>query len=462
MKLRKWVKVTLGIIAISAVGISIFDISYRNSYKNQFYPKTYVSGKDISNLSISDTEKLLKKRYEAEKVTLRVNGKAIARTNIARLGTYSPEKRLKKALEKQKDYSLMKAAFKKKVLNDSDLTYDKKKINKWIKSIKILNDKSDRPKDAYVKLDTDVSRYTIVKEHNGSIYYCGKIEDYVYSSLKSGKTDIDLDSDKFIKKPKFTLKNGDLKKKVSALNKYADHTITIYDSSGNTVTLRPERYMKYLSYKDGEVSVDRSWLRSYARSLQYNFSSEGGAITFKTPEGQTIHTTSGTYRKAVSTLAERRQIEKDILSAKNVRRKVNMTTTGDDTLGKSFILINTGSQTITAWKNGKKIVSDRVVTGDVANSNGTTKGAYYIFSKESPKVLKAYDKETGKQLYASPVTYWMPFHNGQGIHDATWRSNWSKSAYLVGGGSHGCTNCKIGTARTIFTHFGVGTPVVVI
>lgn len=460
-KLKLWVK-AVGIVVICAMGFFVFNTAYRNKYKDRFYPKTYISAKDISGLSIADTENLLKKRYKTSDVVLTLDNHAVARTKLSSVSDYNPEVQLRNALNRQEKYNLYQAMFSRKNFNDSDLEYNREKIQNWIKSVKVLNDTSDKSKDAYVRFDKDINKYVIVKEHIGSIYKTDKIVDYIYSSLKKGEKRINIKKSDFVVAPKVLSINKDLKDETKSLNRLAGHKITLKDQKGTTVVLDSDRYMKYLSYKNGRVSVNKNWLYNYASSLRSNFGAYGNSISFKTPDGRNISVSGGTYRKTISVLSEYHQLEKDILSGRNIERNIKITTTGNDTLGKTFILINKSAQTIEGWKNGKKIISDRVVTGDETKGYGTTRGAYYIFSKESPKVLKGYDKETGEQLYASPVTYWMPFHNGQGIHDATWRSNWSKSAYISGGGSHGCCNAKRATAARAFSAYSVGTPVIVI
>ena len=91
-----------------------------------------------------------------------------------------------------------------------------------------------------------------------------------------------------------------------------------------------------------------------------------------------------------------------------------------------------------------------VVTGTENKSNATPKGVWYIMYKESPSVLRGYNDDGSK--YASKVQYWMPFTlSGCGLHDASWRSDWSKSADLTGG-SHGCVNIRPAEIRSVWNN----------
>ena len=82
----------------------------------------------------------------------------------------------------------------------------------------------------------------------------------------------------------------------------------------------------------------------------------------------------------------------------------------------------------------------------------TPAGIYRLKDKERNYTLKG-------QGYSTPVSYWMPFNNGIGIHDANWRSVFGGEIYKTDG-SHGCVNSPYSLAQTIYNNISVGTPVV--
>ena len=85
---------------------------------------------------------------------------------------------------------------------------------------------------------------------------------------------------------------------------------------------------------------------------------------------------------------------------------------------------------------------------------GLTKGSLWKYNyNSSPAVLKG-------PGYAAPVTYWMPFSGGVGIHDATWRSRFGGQIYITNG-SHGCVNTPKDQAAIIYNNISVGVPIVV-
>ena len=58
------------------------------------------------------------------------------------------------------------------------------------------------------------------------------------------------------------------------------------------------------------------------------------------------------------------------------------------------------------------------VSGDVTKDHGTHTGCFPLAYKESPSVLRGGE---GDGEWEEKVQYWMPFFEGQGLHDASWR-----------------------------------------
>lgn len=119
----------------------------------------------------------------------------------------------------------------------------------------------------------------------------------------------------------------------------------------------------------------------------------------------------------------------------------------------TYVDIDINTQTISVYKDGQKVLSSFCVTGN-AGVTDTPVGIHYIMNKEENATLRGND-------YEAQVSYWMPFTaSGCGIHDATWRYDFSSGAYM-GNGSHGCVNTSLGDASQIYNLVDVGTPVIV-
>ena len=100
-----------------------------------------------------------------------------------------------------------------------------------------------------------------------------------------------------------------------------------------------------------------------------------------------------------------------------------------------------------------------MITGNVQSHNDTPKGVYYIMYKQSPSTLKGVGYNG--QAYSCKVQYWAQFTNdGCGFHDAWWRTNWAKDAYLTQG-SDGCANIRPDQAGQVYNSLSVNEPVIV-
>ena len=82
------------------------------------------------------------------------------------------------------------------------------------------------------------------------------------------------------------------------------------------------------------------------------------------------------------------------------------------------------------------------VSGNESRGWATPGGAYPLTYKQRNATLRG-------EGYATPVSYWMPFNGGIGLHDASWRGSFGGTIYKTGG-SHGCINLPPKAAKTIF------------
>lgn len=98
-------------------------------------------------------------------------------------------------------------------------------------------------------------------------------------------------------------------------------------------------------------------------------------------------------------------------------------------------------------------MSTDIVSGNPYAGNATPTGVYRLKYKERNSILVGED-------YRTPVSYWMPFNGGVGMHDANWRGSFGGSIYQ-GGGSHGCINLPPSIAGKIYSNIEAGNVVIV-
>ena len=92
--------------------------------------------------------------------------------------------------------------------------------------------------------------------------------------------------------------------------------------------------------------------------------------------------------------------------------------------GNTYVEINLTAQHLYFYANGKLLVESDFVSGNAAKGWSTPAGAYSITYKQRNATLKG-------QGYATPVSYWMPFNGGIGLHDANWRKTFGGTIYRM-------------------------------
>lgn len=119
--------------------------------------------------------------------------------------------------------------------------------------------------------------------------------------------------------------------------------------------------------------------------------------------------------------------------------------------GDSYIEIDLTRQKLWLYLDGELELSTDIVSGMMNTDRQTPEGAYAVYYKQSPAVLRGADYET-------PVSYWMPFNRGIGLHDADWQYSFGGDACFYRG-SHGCINLPYDAARQIYEIIEPGFPV---
>jgi hypothetical protein len=124
---------------------------------------------------------------------------------------------------------------------------------------------------------------------------------------------------------------------------------------------------------------------------------------------------------------------------------------GSGDIGGTYVEVNLTAQHLFFYKDGQLMLESDCVTG---KNDGTPTGTYSFTYKERYATLKG-------ENYSSPVSYWMPFSGNVGLHDATWRTNFGGTLYKSGG-SHGCVNLPIKTAKFIYENIDAESAAVIV
>ena len=270
--------------------------------------------------------------------------------------------------------------------------------------------------------------------------------------------------------PEKRAQDEDLQKKCEILNEYADESIT-YVFGDQTETLTFDTIMDWLKIKDGKVSVKEDKVTKYVRSLAEKYETRYMDRVFHTSLGTDVTFPAGLNEYGYTILEdlEAQQLTQDILSGEPVEREpvyqylgpwgdpLYLKRSGTDDLAGTYVEVSISAQHMWYYIDGALFIESDVVTGDATLGQDTATGVFPLAFKESPATLRGGE---GKKKYTTKVQYWMPFYEGQGLHDAWWKTVFGGSEYM-GNGSHGCVNLPPSVAEAVYNNIQPGTAIVI-
>ena len=209
--------------------------------------------------------------------------------------------------------------------------------------------------------------------------------------------------------------------------------------------------------EDHQYVLDPEFLTSYAERLAAKYDTQGQPKRFTTSYGNTITLYQGNYGWKLNVSKTAALIEET--SKTYTRKTINpvwdhegKSLNEETDIGDSYVEVDLVNQKVWLYKNGKQLLETDCVTGTYGTDRQTPGGVYSIYYRQSPAVLNG-------PGYSSPVTYWMAFNGGIGLHDASWRSEFGGDIFRTSG-SHGCVNLPLEAAKIIYEETDKGYPVV--
>ncbi|WEV39939.1 L,D-transpeptidase family protein [Lactobacillus sp. ESL0681] len=251
--------------------------------------------------------------------------------------------------------------------------------------------------------------------------------------------------------------------------KNVSHAEIDYQIAGKTFKLKAQKLINQATFKNGKYSFTNvENLTAKLNQMNNSVSTLHQSYKFTVPvhkkvNGNKITVKNQSYGWGIYTKKAQSAIEQAFLDGtktldgKNYIYGLGYSTYGlgygksNHGIGDNYVVISLKKQELWIIRKGKLAVHlTDVVTGtkNGGKGNRTPVGVWYIQYKQSPATLRGNNDDGSK--YSSKVQYWMPFTlSGCGLHDASWRTDWSKKAYLRGG-SHGCINIKPSEIKSVW------------
>ena len=224
-------------------------------------------------------------------------------------------------------------------------------------------------------------------------------------------------------------------------------------------TIDSDTIHSWLIVSEDKIEVDSDKVRAYIGELANKYNTVYVSRSFQTSDGQIVTVNNNEYGFSIDQDAEFGQLCTDLQSGTAIQRtpiyeKEGLTRNGTDDLNGSYIEVSLEQQHLWLYKNGELMTDTDIISGLPTEDRATYTGAYSIAYKASPFTLSS-----NMYGYEVPVNYWMPFVDGQGLHDADWQSEFGGDVYKTKG-SHGCVNLPSDQAEIIYHTIDSGYPII--
>lgn len=441
-------------------------------YNDKFLNGTMVNGSDVGGMTLQKANDQLSKKVNGQSLKLIFNDGQSEVLQSAQLGvSYNKDNSLNQLMKNQNKWAWFIGFFKneKNTLTDLIQISDENLTNGIASMEHAKEENQIAPTDAYIQYKD--GNFSIIEETLGSKFNIEELVKNIKVALSEGKQQLDVTKANGYVKPQVYKDDQDLNNQLKAANEYCLSAITYTTPKGKEIALDGSTLITWLSKQDDgsytkDESVFKEKLTAFVKELASQYNSIGATRTFTGKDGQSHTVSGGTYGFRVSTDSEVSALLKMINENKSENNRIPEHTgqlpSGENGgLGTTYLEINITKQHLWFVKDGSVVLESDFVSGKESDPTRLTpSGTYYIYNKERNRVLRGTKQPNGKYEYESPVSYWMPFNKGIGLHDASWRSTFGRDIY-INSGSHGCINLPTGFAGSLYSQIYVNLPVVV-
>ena len=430
-------------------------------FHNHFGTYTTINGYNVSGYTVDEVEELILRDMNAYEVTIRFkNGEEKINNGDGSLdiNTSATVSHIKDNynpflwftyLDTTKEHTL-----------EFVINYDKETMKQYISKSPFM-DESQMKESTNAKVLMEDGKVLVVPDVTGTVLDKEKVYETIFNTLDSGNIIVSLEESDCYIPAEITLDSEIIKK--SAENAEAFLAIDAnYDFMGTIYTIPKEDMcsMAYLDEETGEIKLSKSNIEMYARQFAEKYTTINKKRKFRTHDGLLIYIQGQDgYGWEIDPDQEAIELYDCMTKMKSFTKEPAILQEGYafwelNDIGGSYVEVDLTEQRVYVYKDGYRVYETPCVTGNDDYIHKTPGGLYDITYKATYVTLKG-------PGYESPVTYWMPFNQDIGLHDATWRTDdqYTQDRYTWDG-SHGCVNLPFAAAAKIYEYVEAGSPVV--
>lgn len=453
---------TLKIVGFSLLSILILiylgGVIY---YSSHFAGTTTLNSFDISGKSISSAQDIMDEelsKYELSVVFKNGTEKLSVGDGNMKVELADSMKNIRK---KQSAWLWPFNIFDKYAFNsDYVVSFDQEAMKERLNELPYMQD-GNMKNSVNARVRMERGEVIVLPDETGTKLDKELVYTTVFDALEDHRESVDLDIYGCYIVADVTVDSDTIAKGVENAKEFLKTEVR-YDFNGYEMPITKEA-LSSLVYIDGNgnIQISESNVDAYARQFAREKSTCNTYRDFKTSDGRMIQVYGSWFGW---------QLDEDVCST-DLMDAVTRAIKGErditlipafthegysygeyNDIGDTYVEVDLGHQHMYMYVDGELIVESGVVSGNWSKGMSTPGGLYGFTGKGYQVTLVGDDYET-------PVTYWMPFNGGIGLHDATWRSRFGGSIYAYDG-SHGCVNLPYSVAATVFANMEVGMPVV--
>jgi hypothetical protein len=457
----------VGGLVVAAAGAGAGILAYGGAFDEEhFYTNTSMNGVDVSGMTAEEA-------YDAITVDLGDYALTVTERNGSEeilgsqfdLASRPDMDSISQQLQDQhQDYLGLLQQFFQPVDSTVELqrSYDEDKLKEAAFALTCMDtSQMVAPVDAaLVKGEDD---YSITPAVMGTTLDPEEVWQLISETVEENGTSVDLEAAGVYTSPAVLETDESLTSQLEQIQTYTHSEIT-YDFSDRTYVCDGSVIVNWVVQdEDGNWDLDEDQVYDWVDQMGKETDTYGETHTFVTHAGNTVSLPNGNYGWKLYRDTTTADLLEMLRAGTVTKTEPNyyhygMTRATND-IGSSYVEVDLTNQKVYLYVKGDCILETSCVSGLASNKDRATpsNGVWGITYKKSPAVLGTMEK----QGYETPVTYWMPFNGGVGLHDADgWRSSYGGSIYKTNG-SHGCINLPLSAAKTIYETVSAGWPVIV-
>lgn len=451
--MRKGITITCIVILLALAGAGYAGGVYYFSL--HFLPGTRVNGMDCSFKTVAQAEEMIQEQAKVYVLAIDEKDNAREKLTAEQAGlAYRPKNRLEEFLHKQDKEKWFLSFQEEYVLEKTACTeYDEEKLKEAVASLRCMQEENIiLPQDAYFRDNGE--QFEVVSAVSGNQLDFDKTVAVIGEAILSGKTEVNLVDAGCYVEPEIYETDPVIQENLELVNKMGNVILT-YDLG--TASERVDRSVIVdwlVPDENGRYTVDRAKASAYVAELAGKYDVIGGDQVFRTYDGREITVSGGNYGWVIGQEAETEALLSDIQNGVIQVREPIYEIHGSDRknggIGKTYVEIDLTAQRMVLYKDGYLALDTPIVSGDPLWS-ATPTGCYRVGKKESPRYLE--DE-------VQTVSFWIPFTENLGIHDASWRAEFGADLYTIIG-SEGGVDIPFEAARTVYESLETGDPIII-